>query len=409
MRDPTAGLLSVDEALAAVLAAVPAPQRERVELATALGAVLAEEVLADHDHPPFPRSKVDGWALRRADVAGGAASLRVVATVRAGTAPGLRLAPGEAARIFTGAPVPDGADAVAMQERCEADAGASTVRVPPEAASAGHVVPQGVECRAGAVAGRVGDVITPGLVGALASAGAARADVFRAPHVRIVATGDELVPCEEQPGPGRIRNSNAPALVAAAAACGAVVDGARRAADDRFALADAVTWALGADVVLVTGGVSVGDFDLVPEVLASLDVTQVLHGVRLQPGKPFWFGTRGRTLVFGLPGNPVSALVNAALFVRPALARLRGGAREPSSFPAVLGGPVGAGTWRRKYVPATVRRDGAAWTATPVPFQGSGDVFGFARAQALVVVPEECAARAAGDAAECVPLFEPLP
>jgi molybdopterin molybdotransferase len=400
------GLPTVEEALALVLAHVPAPQAAEAVLAESVGAVLAEVVLADHDHPPFPRSKVDGWALRAGDAAAGA--LRIVARIPAGAAPGAAIGPGEVARIFTGAPVPDGADAVAMQERCEASPDERTVRVPADAASPGNIVPRGAECRSGSVVGRVGDSVTPGLVGALASAGRARGLVFRVPRVRIVSTGDELVPCESTPGPGKIRNSNAPALAAAAAACGARVDGAQWGPDDDAALRAAVAWALDADVVLLTGGVSVGDFDLVPQALEALGVRRVLHGVKVQPGKPLWFGVRDRTLVFGLPGNPVSALVNVALFVRPAVARMSG-RDAPASFPAALDAPLGGGGWRRKFVPVRVRRDGAAMRAEVLPFQGSGDVFGFSRANALAVVREDAPARSAGELAECVPLFEPLP
>lgn len=402
------GLPSVEEALAAVLAHVPEPQAETTTFESALGRVLAGDVLADHDHPPFRRSRVDGYAVRASDVAAGSAVLRVACRIAAGASPGARIGAGEAARIFTGAAVPDGADAVAMQEHCEASADGATVRVPRDGANADNIVPRGAECREGSVVARRGDVLTPGLVGALAAAGGACGPVFRAPRARIVATGDELVPCDTRPGPGKIRNSNAPALAAAAIACGAASADRSACGDDLGELRRTLAAALDADVALITGGVSVGDFDLVPQVLAELGVTKVLHGVRLQPGKPLWFGVRGRTLVFGLPGNPVSALVNTALFVRPALAKLLGRA-GPAAFPATLGAPVGRGTWRRKYVPACLRREGAKFVATPVSYQGSGDVFGFSRAQCLVVVPEDAAARAAGETAECVPLFEALP
>ena len=159
-------------------------------------------------------------------------------------------------------------------------------------------------------------------------------------------------------------------------------------------------------MVLVTGGVSVGDYDLVPAALAALGVERVLHGVSLQPGKPLWFGVRGRTLVFGLPGNPVSSLVNAALFVRPAFRRMLGlepAAEEP--VPAVLGAPLGRGTWRRRYLPVRLSFTADALVATPVRYAGSGDVFGLARADGLAIVPEDAPARAAGDAVRVVPLF----
>jgi molybdopterin molybdotransferase len=274
----------------------------------------------------------------------------------------------------------------------------------------GHIVPRGAECASGDIVARRGDVVTPALVGALASVGAAHLSLFRRPQVRVLATGSELVPVSDTPGPGRIRNSNAPALAAAAREFGCEVLGEDWAGDDRAELSAAVGRALDADIALITGGVSVGDFDFVPAVLSRAGVRCVFHGVRLQPGKPVWFGVaepsgaaRRQTLVFALPGNPVSTLVNAALFVRPAVAAML--ARSaPAEFAAVLGAAVPAGGARRRYVPAVLSADGATRVATPVPFQGSGDLFGFSRADALIIVPEGAAARAAGDAAQVMPL-----
>ncbi len=404
-------LLSVDEALRLVLGETHRLGAERVPLARALGRTLAAAVRADADHPPFPRSRVDGWAIRTADAPPGGATLRVVAEIAAGTPPGASIGPGEAARIFTGAAVPAGADAVVKQEGCDDVAGPRRhVRLRPGFEADGHIVPVGTECRAGQVVAAAGDVVTSALVGALASVGAATLDVVRRPSVRILATGNELVPCEETPGPGRIRNSNAPALAAAAAELGCDVLGTDWAGDDAGRLLAAVTAALDADVALITGGVSVGDFDLVPGILDQAGVGRVFHGVRLQPGKPIWFGVRApqgatgrRTLVFALPGNPVSTLVNTALFVRPAVAALCGRA-APAPRAARLGGPVGAGTGRQRYVPARLELVAGAIVATPVPFQGSGDVFGFSRADALIVVPEGVPGRVAGEAAEIVVL-----
>ena len=403
------GLPTVEDALALVLARVPEPEVETVALEDSGGRVLAEDVLADGDFPPFDRSKIDGYAVRAADVAAEGAELRVFVRIAAGAAPGASILPLTAARILTGAPVPQGADALAMQERCTVSADGASVRVPPGAASADYIVPQGSERRAGELVAAAGSTISPGLVGVLASVGTSDVRVHRRPTVRIVASGSELVPHSESPGPGRIRNSNAPALAAAARAIGCRVLGSAAAVDDADVLRTALDEALSADVVLVTGGVSVGDLDLVPPVLASLGVAQVLHGVRLQPGKPVWFGVRGRTLIFALPGNPVSALVNMVLFVRPAVFRLLGRDDAPGAVPAVLGGPLESGTWRRKYVPVTVRREEGELLASPVPYQGSGDVFGFSEANALAIVPEQSPARAAGAAVHVLPLFEALP
>jgi molybdopterin molybdotransferase len=242
----------------------------------------------------------------------------------------------------------------------------------------------------------------------LASVGRAAVRVARRPPVAVLSTGSELVPVGETPPPGSIRNSNAPALMAAMWQYGAWPEVLPIAPDTRPALDDALKTALAKDpaILLVTGGVSVGDYDLVPAALADAGVERVFHGVSLQPGKPLWFGVRGTTLVFGLPGNPVSALVNAALFVRPALRKLAGRADVvPETLVATLGGDVGAGTWRRRYVPAKTTSDAdGRLVATPVAFAGSGDVFGFSKAEVLIVVPENSPRRAAGERCLVVPL-----
>lgn len=391
------GLCSVEDALTAVLGEVRGPASESVPLSEALGRVLAAKVLSDADHPAFPRSRVDGWAVVATDVARPGAVLDVVCEVPAGKAPGDRIGPGQAARVFTGAPVPDGADAVVMQEVCEADP-AGRVRVGDTAHAGENVVPRGTECAAGDVVARPGDRIVPGLVGALAAVGVCRPRVHVRPTAFVVSTGDELVPVDEVPGPGRIRNSNAAALRAALDAMGARVLGDARAGDTEAALRDAVDRGLAADVLLVTGGVSVGDYDLVPAVLAAAGVRRVFHGVRVKPGKPLWFGVApSGTLVFGLPGNPVSALVNTRLFVLPAVWRLLGDPRPPHRTIRVrLAAPAGRGERRRRYVPARMEWEGGVACARPVAFRGSGDVFGFSRADCLVVVPEDAPPADAG-------------
>jgi molybdopterin molybdotransferase len=253
--------------------------------------------------------------------------------------------------------------------------------------------------------------MTPGVVAALASVGYWMFPQAAKPLVVILPTGNELVHTGTgRPEPGRIRNSNGPALASAIWDYGACfrMPMPEVVSDTRPALDDALKTALAKDpaILLVTGGVSVGDYDLVPAALADAGVERVFHGVSLQPGKPLWFGVRGRCLVFGLPGNPVSALVNAALFVRPAVRKLSGRADVvPETLVAVLGGDVGAGANRRRYVPArTSSTADGRLVATPVPFAGSGDVFGFSRADALIVVPVNSPRRAAGERADVVPL-----
>jgi molybdopterin molybdotransferase len=402
-------LISVDEALALVLARVPPPVEADVasSIDMAIGCTLFEDVRADADYPAWPRSKVDGYAVRASETPG---AFDVVVEVPAGKAPGDRIAPGQAARVFTGAAVPDGADAVLKQEDVRVDGRRMTSDA---RTSSGHnVTPRASECAAGAVVAARGTVITPGVAGALASVGKATARVAARPHVVVLSTGSELVPVNETPPPGHIRNGNSPALVAAAWSFGARPTSMPIAPDTRPALDDALKTAFAKDpaILLVTGGVSVGDYDLVPAALADAGVERVFHGVSLQPGKPLWFGVRARggncTLVFGLPGNPVSALVNAALFVRPAIRKMLGRADVvPQTLVATLGGDVGAGANRRRYVPARTAHDAdGRLVATPVPFAGSGDVFGFSHADALIVVPENAPRRAAGERADVVPL-----
>lgn len=402
---PMEPLLSVEEALDRVLERVPPPVAADSEpdLEVAIGAVVFADVHADADYPRWPRSRVDGYALRAADASG---PLQVVAHIAAGKPPGDRIGPGQAARIFTGGVVPSGADAVLKQE--DADLAGEHVTARAAIAAGDNVAPRASECAAGAVVARRGTVITPGVAGALGAIGCAKVRVARRPHAVVLTTGNELVPVTQMPPPGRIRNSNAPALMAAMWSYGAWPEALPIAPDARPALDDAVASALEREpaLLLVTGGVSVGDFDLVPQALAEAGVERVFHGVRVQPGKPLWFGVRGATLVFGLPGNPVSALVNAALFVRPAVRKLLG--RDdvmPETMAASLGGDVAAGGRRRRYVPCrTACADDGRLVATPVRFAGSGDVFGFAAADGLVIVPEDAPARRAGDACRVVPL-----
>ncbi len=398
-------LPSVDSALEQILEHVPEPRAAAVDLVAARGCVLAADVVADRDYPAFARSRVDGYALRAADAPSGA-PLPVAMEIPAGAAPCAALPAGSAARIFTGAAVPTGADAVAMQEDCEAAADGATVTLRGDVCAGQHVVPPAFERARGELVGARGDLVTAAMVGALASVGAVRPSVLSRPTGRVVATGDELVDACSTPRPGHIRNGNAPALRAALASFGALDGGAVTARDDEASLAQALEFALAADVCLLTGGVSVGDYDLVPAALARAGVTKILHGVRLQPGKPLWCGVRGRTLVFGLPGNPVSALVTATLFVRPAVRRLRGLPPEaPGPRRAVLDGALPRGTWRRRYDPVRlVRRADGVLLARPVGYRGSGDVFGFALADALALVPEESPAPVAGDEVEIVPL-----
>src|SRR3954470_13820649 len=313
-----ADLISIAEARERVLAAVRPLPAEDVPLDAALGRVLAEEVRSEADLPPFDSSAMDGFAV----VAGPAGELPVVGESRAGRPAERPLSAGEAMRISTGAAVPEGADAVVPVERVET--GTDGRVLVPETQPGAHIRRAGEDVREGAPVIAAGTELDPAGVAVLAALGHARVRCGRVPRVAVLVTGDELVEPGEPLGPGQIRDSNAYALSAQAVRAGARVTSRTIVRDERAATEEAFARALQeADVVIGSGGVSVGPHDHVKPALAALGVEERFWGVRLKPGKPTWFGTApGGKLVFGLPGNPVSAMINFHLFARPALRAL---------------------------------------------------------------------------------------
>jgi molybdopterin molybdotransferase len=318
-----AGLLSLDDAIATVLARVKPLPSEQIALEEALGRVLAEPGRAQVDLPPFASSAMDGFALRSVDAPG---TLRVVARIAAGRPAGAELRAGEAMGIATGGVVPDGADAVAPIEAVVEHG--NSVEIPTAVAEGANVRPQGQDVAEGEVVVPEGTRLGAAQVGALAAAGVPTVVAARRPSVAVIATGTELRAPGEPLKPGEIYEANSSLLAAALEACGALVDRIPPVADDETEHRAALERALEADVVVSSGGVSVGPHDLVRRVAGGLGVEEVFWRVAVKPGKPVSFGARDGTLVFGLPGNPVSTLVGFELFVRPALRALEG-EREP--------------------------------------------------------------------------------
>ena len=399
MRDrPRCRMLTVAEALDAVRSrARPlAPQPHR--LTEALGFVLARDVVADLDLPPFDKALVDGYALRAGDIpAGEPVTLRVVETIYAGQTPTRAVGPGEAAAIMTGAPIPEGADAVVMVEKTSSP-DADHVVVPPGPVAPGqNRLVRGREMRAGEVVVPAGSILNAAKLGVLASVGAAEVYARPMPVVGVVATGDEVVPFDQAPGPGQIRNSNTVLLAALAESFGAAPWTYPIVPDRPEALRDAFAWALGeVNILLVSGGVSAGQKDLVPDALASVGVCPVFHKVRVKPGKPLWFGVgperegAGPTLVFGLPGNPVSGLVSFLLFVRPALAILAGGGPEDDPTPMLpLAAPYRHADDRDVYRPARIVAGGRGEgpRVEPLNSSGSSDLLGAATGDGFAIFP----------------------
>lgn len=397
-------MLTIDEALEKILERARPRRPARVALAEASGCVLAEDVVADLDLPPFDKALVDGYAVRSADLTNGEPRrLRLGETIVAGGTPTRPLAPGEAAAIMTGAPLPDGADAVVMleQARCPAPA---IVEFAATAQPGLNRLARGRELRRGEVVLKSGDRLNAAAIGLLAAVGRGDVAAIPRPSVAFLATGDELVPHGQRPGPGQIRETNTVALRALAEACGFDTSPSppdRIARDEPTALRRAICRALEAssrtgraDVLVISGGVSAGTKDLVPAALESLGIEPVFHKVRLRPGKPLWFGLRPSikdrppTLVFGLPGNPVSGLVCFLLFVRPALEALAG---RPARSTGLRSYPLAHRFEHRgerpTYHPARLVLDEGEARVAPLDWAGSADLRTVATADGFACFP----------------------
>lgn len=380
-------MLSVEEALERVVAEAGSQPVVGINLEDALELYLAEGVSADMDSPPFDKSMMDGYAIRTIDAPGGKAALERIGRVDAGQVSTLALRPGAAIEIMTGAPIPAGADAVVMVERTRLNG--AIVSIDDAKLHAGqNILPRAREYARGQEVLSPGHRLGPAQIGLLAAVGRLRPRVFRRPNIAILSTGDEIVEPSEKPGPSQIRNSNASTLAAMAMRAGARVDRLGIAGDNEKVLRTKVEKGFDADILLLSGGVSAGQKDFVPRVLDDLAVRKIFHGVAFKPGKPLWFGRRLDTLVFGLPGNPVSALACFEVFVRTAL-RARQHAADP--LPTMIRLPLASdfpySTRRPTYHPAKVRSTAEGLSIEPLNWAGSPDLLALTKADALVVLP----------------------
>jgi molybdopterin molybdotransferase len=379
--------LSIDEARAVVLGAVNPLEGHDIPLDLAALRVLAEDVVAAGDVPPFTNSAMDGFAVHPAPAG---TVLRVTGESRAGAPSPVALRAGEAIAVATGAMVPEGATAVVPIERVEE--GEGEVRLTGDVAQGANIRVPGEDVRAGQTVLERGVRLGAAEVGVAAGAGRATLRCTRLPAVSIVVTGDELRAPGSTLGPGQIHESNGLTLAALAAATGAVVHRTDPVPDRRDATHEALRAALEhADVVLASGGVSVGPHDHVKGALGALGVRERFWRVALRPGKPTWFGTRedggGQRLVFGLPGNPVSAMVTFLLFARPALLALQGADPTARRVPATLTEPVAALPDRAQAMRVRLEETAAGRTATPTGPQGSHQLRSMVGAQGLAIVP----------------------
>jgi molybdopterin molybdotransferase len=379
-------VLTVEEALGKMLARVRALETERVDVRAALGRVLAEPVLSRREIPPWPNSSMDGYALRAADTARPPATLTIVERIAAGVLPTRALGPGEAARIFTGAPLPAGADAVVPQEDVQADERRVTIARAVETGA--YVRPRGEDVRVGDRVLEPGRAIGAAEVGLLATLGHSPVLVHHRPRVAVLSTGNELADLGTEPGPGQIPNTNTYSLSAQIAEAGAEPINLGLAPDRLDAIEERIRWGLAADVFVSSAGVSVGEYDLVREAFIRAGAELHLWRVSMRPGKPITFGTLGSRLVFGLPGNPVSAMVTFELFVRPtilALAGLRQVMRPRIRARAL--DPIPNPGHRRGYLRVTLVRDGDEYGARLTGDQGSAILRSMVEADGLAVVP----------------------
>ncbi|HEX8130358.1 MAG TPA: gephyrin-like molybdotransferase Glp [Pyrinomonadaceae bacterium] len=386
-------MIPVPEAIRIIEAQTPRLPVETVALVEARGRVLAEDVVADTDLPPFDRAMMDGYAVRAADTAGATTAapvrLRIAGEAAAGAGWRGELQAGEAVRIMTGAPVPAGADSVQQVEVTHETEGGAHVEIERATAPAQFITKRATEITRGETVLRAGETINAASMAALASFGYARIKVGKRPRVSVLATGTELVDVGAEPGADQIRDSNTYSLFAYAEAAGARVEHAPFAGDDAELLRHLIAeCAERADVLVLSGGVSMGIYDFTKTALRSLGAEIFFERVSLRPGKPTVFARLGRTLIFGLPGNPVSVSVTFNLFARTAIRAMQGArAAALNEEQAVLGRNVRGTIERASYLPAELRTDAAGrLVAEPLRWGGSSDFVAFTRADALIIV-----------------------
>ena len=382
-------MITVDQALSIVLDHVEPLGVETIPLEKAHRRILAEDVRADMDLPPFDRARMDGYALRAADVIALPARLRVIGEIAAGAKFDKDLKPGEAVKIFTGAPIPDGADGVQKVEVTRANG--NTVEILESVTKGQFITPHASEIAAGEIVAEAGREIGPGEMAALASFGYASVKVARRPRVAVLSTGSELVDVSTKPSAAQIRNSNTYTLAAYAERAGAVVDMLPTVEDTPDATRDALIRAAdNRNIVVTSGGVSMGDYDLVKAALKEIGAEIYFDRVIIRPGKPIVFARRGETFFFGLPGNPVSTSVTFNVFARPAIRKMQGEISPlPPTVSAQLSRALKDSSSRRSYLPGRLFVDGGRALVEPLKWGGSSDLVAFMRANALIIVRED--------------------
>lgn len=383
-------MISIEEAQAILLANLPETRVEQIHFRSALGRVLAEDLAATCDVPPFDRASVDGYAVRIEDLLNPPAELRITGESRAGGIVPGALKPGEAVAIMTGAAVPEGAGAIEMKEHSQVSSDGRSVRILNRLKPGENISPKGYEAKKGDPVLGSGHRLGPSEIAVLAAFGYTSVRAFRIPTVAILSTGDELVEFDQSPQGNQIRNSNAYCLASQLRYMGVEADYIGIARDNKDELQRKMAEGLERDVLLVTGGVSMGDYDLVQDVFRELEIEILFSKVAIKPGKPTVFARKGEKLIFGLPGNPISALVTFECFVRPALGRLCGFKKpELPRMKGELLADMRQNPGRTAYMPAWVFWQDDGWKVEPLRWKSSADIVGFTRANATFIFPKE--------------------
>ncbi len=382
-------MITVRQALEIALQKTARLPIETLPLLESAGRILAEDVISDVDLPPFPRSSMDGYAVRSADVRHAPARLQVVGTIPAGSYPNFSLQPMQAAKIMTGAPLPLGADAVQMVEKTRPLEEGTAVAILESVPAGNNVSPLGSEARQGEVVLPAGKFISPGVIGLLATVGKNAVSVYRAPVVGILATGDELVEVDAKPDRGQIRNSNSSTLYAQVRQAGGRPDLLGVAKDTKANLRHRIADGLHYDLFLATGGVSMGDLDLVEDVFAEFGLEVFFDKIAMKPGKPVVMARSNRGgIIFGLPGNPISATTVFEVLVRPVMRKMMGfPVYQNQMVLATLTEPFANRSGRENYAPAVTWYEEKRFMVRPLKSKGSGDVVTYAKSNSYLICP----------------------
>lgn len=390
-------MISVDEAIKIVIENTDVLHSQDIDLKNALGYYLAVDVLSDIDMPPFNKSAMDGYALIADDLSNVPVKLDVIETISAGCEPKLSVKRGQASKIMTGAIVPEGADTVIMVEDTEPIDEGKKVSILKEIKKGKNIALRGEDIQKNQIISKCGKKLRPQEIGALASVGCKKTKVYRAPSVAVIATGDELVELDVELKAGKIRNSNSYSLAAQALQLVKDVEILGIAKDEKEVIASMIKQGLKKDILILSGGVSMGDYDLVGEVLKDCGIDVFFEKVALRPGKPTLFGKKENTLIFALPGNPVATFVTFELFVYPAIRKMMGGQNyNRPIISAILDVDYEAKKKRAEYRPAFIQQGDNGLKVVPVEWHGSADLLSTTNANCLIIVKPESGRLSAG-------------